>query len=181
MGWVEAGRIPARVAPTGITALPRLAGARTAAAKWSEPLTAGEPIDAVADDLAAAVSPGLGIRTDRTPDHLRWRYGFGPLHYRVVQTDDAAAVVRLRRRGPATEAVVAEVASPSAAATRRVFRLVRRLPGVDHLLTVAAPPHPAPWLPSIPGLGPVLTTRSLASAAPGLHDLRLSLGDIELF
>ncbi len=179
MGWVEAGRIPARVAPAGVRALPRLLQARTAAAKWSEPLTAGDAIDTVADDLDFGGGPG--VRTDRSGAYLRWRYGFEPLRYRVVQTDEAAAVVRVRRRGPAREAVIADVVSPSSAATRRLFRTVRRLPGVDHLLTVADPPHPAPWLPQVPGLGPVLTTRNLAEQAPRLSDLRLSLGDIELF
>lgn len=179
MGWEQAGRIPARFAPARIRSLPRLTQARTAAAKWSEPLDAGDLVDDVAD--AFATPPGDGVRTDRTPAHLRWRYGFEPLHYRVIQTEAAAAIVRTRRRGPALEAVVAEVTSPSAAATRKLFRTVRRLPGVDHLLTVANPPHPAPWLPQLPGLGPVLTTRNLAQRPPQLDDFRLSLGDLELF
>ncbi|MEM9466185.1 MAG: GNAT family N-acetyltransferase [Actinomycetota bacterium] len=179
MGWIEAGRIPARVLPAGLGALPRLAQARTAAAKWSEPLDAGDPVDTVADDLAFPAADG--IRTDRTAAYLRWRYGFEPLHYRVVQTDDAAAVVRVRHRGPAREAVIADVTSASVQATRRVLRVVRRLRGVDHLLSVADPPHPASWWPSAPGLGPVLTTRDLAGRAPSRAELRLSLGDIELF
>ena len=179
MGWTEAGRVPARFAVGGLLALPRLVQARVPAAKWSEPLDVRDPIDDLADDLAA--SPSGGIQTQRTPDYLRWRYGFEPLHYRVVQTDDAAAVVRVRHRGPAREAVIADLVSPSSAASRRLLRRIRRLRGVDHLLTVADPPHPAPWLPPVPGLGPVLTTRDLAERAPTLAELRLSLGDIELF
>lgn len=181
MGWVDAGRLPVRFTVSGVGALPRLARARTAARKWSEPLTVGVTIDTVADDLAAAVRPPDGIATDRSADHLRWRYGFEPLHYRVVQTDAAAGVVRLRRRGPAVEAVVAEIVSPSVAATRGVLRSIRRLPGVDHVLTLASPPHPAPWLPTIPGLGPHLTLRDLATPAPEVGAFRFSLGDIELF
>lgn len=181
MGWIDAGRLPVRFTVSSPAALLRLARARTAARKWSEPLVAGEPVDDVADDLAASMAPTDGTATHRTPEHLRWRYGFEPLRYRVVQTDDAAAVVRLRRRGPATEAVVAEVASPSAASTRGVLRVVRSLPGVDHVLTLARPPHPAPWLPTIPGLGPRLTLRDLAGSAPAAADFRFSLGDIELF
>lgn len=130
MGWVDAGRLPAAFAPAGVGSLLRLARARTAAHKWSLPLDAGDPIDRVAADLGR---PADTIVTDRTPEHLRWRYGFEPLHYRAIQTDEAIAVIRLRRRGPATEAVVAEVASPSVAATRRLFRSIRRLDGVDQI------------------------------------------------
>lgn len=186
MGWVDAGRLPAAFLPAGPASLLRLARARTAAEKWSLPLQAGEPIDTVADDLAQGrdgtpALPGDGIATDRTPAHLRWRYGFEPLHYRAIQTDDAIGVVRLRRRGPATEAVVADVASPSARATRKLFGAIRRLDGVDYLLTLANPPHPAPRLPTIPGLGPHLTLRDLARPAPAAERFRFSLGDIELF
>lgn len=181
MGWVDAGRLPVRVAVRGVGALPRLARARTAARKWSEPLAAGAPIADVADDLAAAATSADGLATVRSADHLRWRYGFEPLHYRVVQTDAAAAVVRVRRRGPATEAVIAELLSPSVTATRGVLRVARRLPGVDHVLTLANPPHPAPWMPTIPGLGPHLTLRDLAMPAPEASAFRFSLGDIELF
>ena len=179
MGWVDAGRLPVRFAVRGISALPRLLRARTAAHKWSEPLTAGEPIDTVAADLVRL--HGSGVVTVRDEDHLRWRYGFEPLHYRVVQTDAAAAVVRVRRRGGATEAVVAEVVADSARATRDVFATVRRLPGVDHLLTLANPPFPAPPLAPIPGLGPHLTLRDLGTLAPPVDGFRFSLGDIELF
>lgn len=181
MGWRDAGRLAVRFTISGPRALARLGRARTAARKWSEPLMAGEAVSGLATDLAAAAPTAAGIATDRSADHLRWRYGFEPLHYRVVQTDAAAAIVRLRRRGPAIEGVVAEVMSPSVAATKGVLREVRRLPGVDHVLTLARPPHPAPWLPTVPGLGPRLTLRDLASSAPAAADLRFSLGDIELF
>lgn len=178
MGWVDAGRLPAAFLPAGPASLLRLARARTAAEKWSLPLTAGEPVGTVADDLAGAND---GVTTHRTAAHLRWRYGFEPLHYRAIQTDDAIGVVRLRRRGPATEAVVADIASPSAKATRKLFGAIRRLDGVDYLLTLATPPHPAPRLPTIPGLGPHLTLRDLAEPAPAADRFRFSLGDIELF
>lgn len=184
MGWVERGRLPARVALRGPTALPRLARARTAARKWSEPCTVGHPIDAAVDDLLdllAATPTTDGLTTRRTREHLLWRYGFAPLHYRVVRTDDAAAVVRIRRRGAAREGVVAEIAAPDRAASRRLHRRLRRSLGIDHLLTLAHPPHPAPWLPTLPGLGPRLTVRPLAEPAPSRASFRFSLGDIELF
>ena len=184
MGWREVGRVPTRFALRGPGSLPRLARARTAAHKWSEPCALGATIDDAIDDIMAlvAVTPSpAAIVTVRSREHLCWRYGFAPLAYRVVRTDDAAAVVRLRRRGGALEAVLAEIFSPTRDATRRLLRRLRRELPADHLLTLAAPPHPAPWLPTLPRLGPRLTVRDLAGTGPALDDLRLSLGDIELF
>ncbi|MEZ5243791.1 MAG: GNAT family N-acetyltransferase [Acidimicrobiales bacterium] len=184
MGWREVGRIPTRFALRGPTSLPRLAQARTAAQKWSEPCALGVTVDRAIDDLveldAATPSPSA-IATTRTRDHLLWRYGFEPLAYRVIRSDDAAAVIRLRRRGPALEAVLAEVFSPDAKATRRLLRRLRHDLSADHLLTLARPPHPAPWLPTLPRLGPRLTVRDLAGTGPDLEDFRFALGDIELF
>ncbi|MEM9202855.1 MAG: GNAT family N-acetyltransferase [Actinomycetota bacterium] len=181
MGWIEAGRVSAQVAPAGLGSLPRLLRARTPARKWSDQLQAGDPIDAVASDLARWETSSTETTTDRSDSYLRWRYGFEPLHYRVLQTDEAAAIVRLRRRGSSVEAVIADVFSPSSRATREIFRLVRRLPRVDHLLTVKSAPHPAPWLPAVPGLGPILTIRALVSEPPRFDHFSLSLGDVELF
>lgn len=184
MGWRDVGRIPTRVAITGLGALPRIARARTAAEKWSQPCSLGATIDDAIDDvvdLAARTPAPAGMATDRTRDHLLWRYGFEPLHYRVIRSDEAAAVVRLRRRGAALEGVLAEIFSPDAAATRRLLRRLGRELHVDHLLTLAAPPHPAPWLPTLPRLGPRLTVRDLAGSGPALDEFRFALGDIELF
>jgi len=184
MGWRDVGRIPTRFSLRSPAALPRVARARTAASKWSEPTAVGSTIEEVVDDLvslSADMPAAVGISTARTRDHLLWRYGFGPLHYRIVQTDHAAGVVRLRRRGIALETVIAEVFSPSAAATKGLFRRLRRELPSDHLLTLAATPHPAPWLPTLPRLGPRLTVRDLAGSGPDLDHFRFSLGDIELF
>jgi GNAT superfamily N-acetyltransferase len=184
MGWREAGRIPTRVAISSPAALPRLAGARTAARKWSEPCPLGDAVEHVDDDLEdlLALTPDPdGIATDRTADHLRWRYGFEPLHYRVIRSDDAAAILRIRRRGPAREAVLAELFSPDRAASRRLLRQIRRVLSIDHVLTLATGPHPAPWLPTVPRLGPRLTVRDLAGTGPDLDEFRFALGDIELF
>jgi GNAT superfamily N-acetyltransferase len=184
LGWRDAGRVAARFAVASPAALPRLARARTAADKWSLPLTAGTTVDRAVDDLltlAEATPPPPGLVTRRDRDHLLWRYGFAPLHYRVVRSDDAAAIVRLRRRGPARELVIAEVFGPDVGAVRRLLRRLRRDLDADHLLTLARPPHPAPWLPTLPRLGPHLTVRDLAGTGPGLDQFRFALGDIELF
>lgn len=184
MGWREVGRIPTRFAVTSAASLPRLARARTAATKWSEPCELGDTVEDAADELAdlVASTPAMGgLATDRTVEHLRWRYGFEPLRYRIVRLGDSAVILRVRRRGPAREAVLAEIFSPDRAGTRRLLRHVRSRLDVDHLLTLAAPPHPAPWLPTIPRLGPRLTVRDLAGDGPELDQFRFALGDIELF
>ncbi len=183
MGWREVGRIPTRVSVSGPGSIRRLAGARTAARKWSEPLALGTTVERAVDDLLDLPTPlpAPAITTARSRDHLLWRYGFEPLAYRVVATDDAAAVVRVRRRGAALETVLAEVFSPDVASTRRLLRHLRRSLPSDHLLTLADPPHPAPWLPTLPGLGPRLTVRDLAGTGPELSSFRFALGDIELF
>jgi hypothetical protein len=184
MGWREVGRIPTRFAVRGPASLPRLARARTAADKWSEPCALGVTIERAIDDvieLAAATPAPAAIATTRSREHLLWRYGFEPLGYRVIRSDDAAAIIRLRRRGPALEAVLAEIFSPDASSTRRLIRRLRHDLGADHLLTLATPPHPAPWLPTLPSLGPRLTVRDLRGTGPRLEDFSFALGDIELF
>ena len=184
MGWTEAGRLPVRFSPTGPVAITRLARARTAANKWSEPIAAGEPVESCPTDLAGLVEslPAAdGISTVRDADHFTWRYGFGPLHYRVIRTNDAAAIVRVRRRGAAREAVLAEVLSPDSKATAMLIRKVRRALRVDYLITLDCAPHPSRWWPTLPGVGPHLTLRSLATSPPSSEQFRFSLGDIELF
>lgn len=184
MGWRELGRIPTRFALSSVAAIPRLARARTAATKWSEPCSLGDTVEHAADELAdlVALTPAVdGLSTDRTVEHLRWRYGFEPLRYRLIRHGESAAIVRVRLRGPAREAVIAEIFSPGRAASRSLLRHVRSGLDVDHLLTLATPPHPAPWLPTIPRLGPRLTVRDLAARGPELDQFRFALGDIELF
>ena len=112
---------------------------------------------------------------------MRWRYGFEPLHYRCLRADDGMAIVRVRRRGPSVEAVVADVVAASRRTTGALLRRTAGLPGVDHVLSLATMPAPAPWRPPVPGLGPRLTTRDLARDAPPPGRLRLALGDVELF
>jgi len=177
LGWNEAGRVPVSVVPT-LRGLTRTARARTAADKWSIPLDAGQPIDALASDLAhnPAVDASK-VCTHRTQAFLRWRFGFDPLGYRVISTDDAAAVVRQRRRGPATETVVADLWADGERSTRRLVNQLRKLGG-DHLIVSA--PTLRPWSKLLP-MGPKLTTRPLASAAPTLDRFHFSVGDIELF
>ena len=188
MGWQDLGRVQVRFFPTRIRGPIRTVRARTPAGIWSEPCSAGDPVEDIADDLAglshALVSHALGRRglaTSHTGEYFRWRYGFEPLAYRVIRTDDAAAVIRVRRRGPAVEIVVAELLAPSRIAAEAVLRKVRHQVEADHILVAAGGVAPLPPMLPLPGAGPGLVVRSLASHAPSRSELLFSLGDVEVF
>jgi GNAT superfamily N-acetyltransferase len=189
MGWRTVGRLPVLVRPRSPSSLLRLARARTPAGKWSVPCEAGvEVAEALSTVDGVSPPPGEGLATRRSVDHLRWRYGFEPLRYRAMAGDDGALVVfRLRRRGPAIEAVVCEELGPA----REVGRLLRSVltdTGADHAVrlgTASAGRHG--FLP-LPAQGPTLLWRVVAEGdptgaaePPRLRSWRLTLGDIELF
>jgi GNAT superfamily N-acetyltransferase len=162
MGWQVAGRVPVAIRPRSVGALRSIAKARVPAQRWSLPTEAGIPMSELATaDLApllASQPPAAGLRTRRTLEYLRWRFGFAPLAYRcVLATGDPAdglAVFRLRRRGGATEAAYA-ISTAGLSLLRAGY--VR-----------------------VPRQGPTLTWRPLC-----MHELpaawALSLGDVELF
>ena len=88
MGWQVVGRLPVVFRPRSLASLPLMARSRTAADLWSTPSTGGSP---AAEALAAVRIPapavgaeGAGMRTHRTSDFWRWRYGLDHLHYRVL-------------------------------------------------------------------------------------------------
>lgn len=186
MGWIDAGRLRVSVSIARPTAAMRLLRARTAAEKWSEPIEAGEEL-ATMDTaeletvLALARESDASIQTTASVQHLAWRYSFPRLNYRLLRTPDAAAIVRVRRRGAATECVLAELFAPDTPAARAMIRSVAEHLEFDHLLAVTHAPHPRLRLPSTTRLGPRLTLRSLAAPLPDPERLRFSLGDIELF
>jgi GNAT superfamily N-acetyltransferase len=183
MGWQDVGRIPMRFFPGRISGPLRTIRAKVPARKWSEPCSAGDTVDSVADELAGQSHwpDRRGLTTSHTGEYLRWRYGFEPLHYRVIRTDDASAIVRVRRRGPATEVVVAELLATSRRRAEAVLRKVRSLIDTDHVLVAASGLAPLPPMLPLPRSGPALVVRSLASHAPARSELLLSLGDVELF
>jgi hypothetical protein len=186
------------VRPRGITSLTRMGRARVPAAKWSEPTDAGRSaLDVLADDDALGQllkrTPPVNdrrdparIATDRSAAHLRWRYGFGPLHYRAItaggQLADGLAVFRLRRRGPAVEAVLCELLAPDRRVGRDLVTEVARSSMADYVIATGAPDLAARLLPA-PRLGPILTWRGVGSGAdpPALDDWALTMGDVELF
>lgn len=199
MGWQEVGRLPVASRPRSLGSLARLVRARTPAGKWSLACDAGDPADEALADGAPVpglgdgptVAPGAepGLATARTRAHLQWRYGFSPLHYRLLSLGrdpaEGVAIFRLRPRGPVTEAAVCELLLPedSPASRRKLLRQVVRRTGADHAV-VLGPAHPTSGLLPVPGQGPTLTYRAVASTShdtPPLSAWHLSLGDIELF
>lgn len=193
LGWREVGRVPVVVALRGPRSVARLATARVPAAKWSLDTPAGAPAEEVLRDdaglrvLLARRRGPRGIRTRLTPEHLRWRYGTGPVTYRAVTGPgglaSGLAVFRLRSRGDAVEAVLADVLTPAGASRVRAALVAEVLEssGADHLLAVSRVPLSARTVPA-PTLGPVLTWRALGwSDRPRRRAWELSLGDVELF
>ena len=189
MGWSINRRLPVGALPAGARAAARMRSARAAASLWSEPTSAGvDAASALADPAFAAGllshAPTRGVRTQRTPEYLRWRTSFEPLRYRVLlaHPDDPAAgglVFRVRRRGEAREAAIIEALVPD---VRTGFTLVRRVladAGADYAIGLRG--GPAIGLLPVPRLGPILTTRPLAGTPPAPGDWALTLGDIELF
>ena len=183
MGWQDVGRIPVRFFPSRLKGPSRTIRARVAARKWSEPCSAGDSIDLLADELAeqSGTLKARGLATSHTSEYFRWRYGFEPLHYRVIRTNAASAVVRVRQRGPAVEVVVAELLATSRMKAEAVLRKVRGEIDGDHILVAGGGLAPLPPMLPLPRVGPVLAVRSMASHAPTRAELRLSLGDVELF
>ena len=192
MGWQQVGHLAARARVTNPAALVRISASRVPASIWSVPSTVGlHPNDAFAestslDQLLDSQPRSSGIETRRSAEFLRWRYGFEPLHYRVVAgdggIDSGLAVFRLRRRGRATEAALTDVLAPhgDSALRRRLVGHAARAANADYTLTLGRGSRSRFSL-RLPG-GPILTARSLSDAAvPLLPEWDLSLGDIELF
>ena len=190
MGWEIIGRPPVRVRPCGLGGLARLARARVAAAKWSEPAAFGQPAaeafadDAELDRLVATLAPDA-LSTNRTAAYLRWRFGFAPLHYRVVRRGDdltdGFAVVRLRRRGAAVEGTVCELVLPSGG-HRAVGELLGQVEDADYLLVAGRLSPLQGGLLPLPHQGPQVTWRAVnQTEPPTLAGWNLTLGDLELF
>ena len=196
MGWQVVGRLPAMARLGSIAGLWRLATARTPAELWSMPsragLAAAEVLadgDAVARLLASVPSEDAVLRTGRSVAYLRWRYAtFEPLRYRAMlagaSVEDGLLLFRVRRRGRAREAAVAEVLVPGGdrRVARRLLAETTRRSGVDYAVRLATDGLGGAGFVPVPGQGPLLVCRPLASTEPPAAAVwRLTLGDIEMF
>jgi GNAT superfamily N-acetyltransferase len=193
MGWQPVGQLRVLARTRSVTALGRLARARTPAEKWSQPCSAGRPIaDVLADQpavetLVSSVSQD-GVRTRLSGPYLAWRYGFPTLAYRAIPADDGdisagLAIFRVRRRGTALEAAICEELVPGAdpSTTRRLLRRVLRDSGADYAVRLAAGRPRAGFVP-VPGQGPHLMWKGVVERRmPHPSVWRLALGDVELF
>lgn len=188
MGWQVVRRLPVGVLPGSPAAAVKMIRSRVPAALWSEPTTAGLPAGEAFSDPQVATAllihaPSKGFRTDRTPEYLAWRTTFGPLGYRLLlATQDPShggLVFRLRRRGPAIEAVVIEQLVPDWRTGAVLVRRMLQQTGADYAIGLRTGPS-AGLLP-LPKQGPLLTTRPLASSPPEPASWVLTMGDVELF
>ncbi len=186
MGWIDVGRLPVTFRPTSLGALVRIARARTAAQKWSEPSPVGVcATEALADsgveELLAGQPPPTGLVTPLSVDYLRWRYGLEPLHYRAWAPDGpgkAMVLFRVRRRGEARECSVGTVLVPGAnkRAARRLLSGLAKAVDADYLLCMGVR-----FLP-MPRQGPRLTARKVTSAPnANIGQWHFQLGDVEPF
>lgn len=194
MGWQVLGRVPARVRLCRVGGLARMSRARTSADLWSLESDVGLPAPAALEDeqgvsrLLEQQPPAPRISTDRTIAYLAWRYGLGLLRYRALLLGPTAAdgllIFRLRRRGGAVEAVLAELLVPGNArrAAAMLTRQLTRQCRADYILSLAqAPQAGGPLLP-VPWHGPLLTWRGICETTPRpLRAHRLTMGDLEMF
>lgn len=190
MGWSAVKRLPVGILPAHAGALGKMLKSRVPAALWSEETDAGIDATELGDSaLASALlehAPKKGFRTDRTPEYLAWRTSFAPLRYRVLLADEkdpskGGVIFRLRRRGDTIEAAIVEQLVPDWRTGARLVREVLSLSGADYAIGLRTAPDAGLVPLSIPGMGPLLTTRPLAMAPPKPSEWTLSLLDVELF
>jgi GNAT superfamily N-acetyltransferase len=195
LGWQVVGRPPVAMRPRSVAALLRALRSRVPAEKWSTPIAGGVRIHALLSQqpevekaIAESTTDDRSLRTARSVEYLRWRYGFEPLAYRAaVLHDDPSrgfAIYRLRRRGRATEAAICELVVPGGRSSdqRKLVASALHTSGADYALMVGARgQRPSGTIP-MPGQGPVLT--ALPLTVPSIEPLanwQLALGDVELF
>jgi GNAT superfamily N-acetyltransferase len=193
MGWTQVGRLPTAVRPASLGALARMARSKVPAQRWSAATGAGtDAAELLADPRLAglldALAPGRGLRTRRTAEHLRWRYGFAPLRYRALALGgdpaQGVAVWRVRQRGAAQEVALCEVLAPGGDERARLHleREVHRAAGGDYVIRLGEPRADRAGFVPLVGQGPVLARRALArDEGASLGDWDLALGDVELF
>ena len=199
MGWSTVGPAAAgrRASPASRA---RCACARRACAAERWPVDDGRGhrrrgtllADARVAGLLAAVGPPGGLRTARTPEYLRWRYGLPALGYRAIALDDdparrargvpAAAPGRARSRPAISDVLVPHGAR--GAATRSSCAAVARETGADYAIRVGATRRLASARASSRSRARARCSRGgrwpTRRRRPRSRDLDLALGDVEL-
>jgi GNAT superfamily N-acetyltransferase len=193
MGWSEVGRLPVAAIPGRGASVLAIASARRAANRLSIESNVGASAAEIFADHAAierlvSTQPCTeGLATVRSPGYLAWRYGYLPLHYRMMfhgpRLEDGVAVFRLRTRGRAVEAALCELlgnATPKV--TRALLRAIAKQTRASYVVGLARSlGRPWPFV-RLPHTGPVLASLRLdGQEVPPLGEWNLTLGDIELF
>jgi hypothetical protein len=193
MGWAQVGRVPTAVRVAGLGGTLRLLANRVRADRWALACDVGVPAPALLSDARVELlldrqPRPARLRTARSLEYWRWRYGHGPHGYRSIAADgDPAkglAIFRVRHRGSAIEAVVSEVvvSNDDSRTRRELLELVARASGADYAVIMGMSALRAGFV-RVPHIGPVLTWRSLSDDPPPrrISDVDLVLGDVEVF
>ena len=176
MGWTKVG-------PIGVLVRPLLGGS------WrkTESLPTTTSGDAW-DDRAVTHREPTGLRTPRTAEYLRWRFGRHPsAQYQVVGDSNCTLIVRSNLRNGRGEVVVSEMFGTE---SRRLLRMVGRATNAAYMVGwfSAGSPERAAALRSglvpVPGIRALtLFARPLRALTTDVSDLGgwdISLGDLEL-
>ena len=181
MGWRDLGRIPIAVRSRSVRSMMRTARSRVGADLFSLPVGIGQPADTRHDQAARSDDSTRCLTTLHSGEFLRWRYDDAPTGYRIVRDPDATIVLRGRRRGAASELVMADVLRGNLAAGDASAADALGVSGFDHVVRCGRADVRRGFI-GLPGLGPRLTVRPLCMAAvPPAANWSLSLGDVELF
>lgn len=184
MGWREVGRLPAAVSPRSLASARRVLSARVPAEHWSQSADVGTAFTEWIERFRCTPEPADSVRsitTNESAAFLRWRYGLASMHYRVLEGNDGAAVVRVRRRGTTRELVLLDSFGLSPRKVDVLARTALQPTGSDHVLRLGPGAATTGFVP-LPRGGPVLTWRALNEAGmPPLSNWSLIMGDVELF
>lgn len=194
MGWIEVGTLATSIRIGSLGAALRMMRSRVPAERWGLETTVGHPAASLlADPGITALLGTTGheprLHTNRTPEYLRWRYGFEPLGYRAVTApagiEAGIAIFRLRQRGRSVECALCDLLVPDddPRVSRAMIREIATMSRADYLIRIGGPHRAGAGFLRFPGQGPMLTWRPLAdpTVRGSLTDWGFSLGDIELF
>jgi GNAT superfamily N-acetyltransferase len=195
MGWHDLGPLSLRFRAARPSAFARMLRARVPADRWSLPSDAGaDAATVLADDrvagLVAALPAATRLRTRRSVEFLRWRYGFAPLRYRAITVSSDPAegltIFRVRRRGPLAEVAVCDSLVPDGRTdvARALDRQLAKLGAGDYAIRLDRPEARRSGFVLVPRQGPRLAWRGVnapGDAPPSRDAFDFRLGDIELF
>ena len=182
MGWSAVGDI-------GIMVRPRVGAIRGSA----DPTTLPDPVDFVRDHVPAAPTPAIdraarGLRTPRSEQYLRWRFGSHPTAcYSMVEAEGSTAYLRANHRGRRRELVVSDVLGPNpGAAIGRAVKAAR----ADYLAAWFSHGSPERRAAVRAGIVPAPKAKALTMVCKTLRELPVNptelaswdfaLGDLEL-